>query len=176
MNIQYKFYKVLSILFGGGYLIKYYKKQGMQIGKETNIFSNIVTSEPYLVSIGNHCTIATNVSLLTHDASIGALGDRKKKSDLCGRITIGDNCFIGHGAIILYGVTLPSNTIVAAGSVVVKSPGKEGCIIGGNPAKIIGMSQDFLRKNEMNGFSLHGLNLTDRKQRILSELDKLVAK
>lgn len=157
-------------------MLKYYKKQGMHIGHDTNIFSNIVTSEPYLISIGNHCTISTNVSLITHDASIGALGDRNKVSDLCGKVTIGDNCFIGHGAIIMYGVTIPSNTIVAAGSVVVKSPEKEGCIIGGNPAKIIGESKIFKTQNEVKAFSLHGLSLEDRKRKILTESIKLIEK
>lgn len=76
----------------------------------------------------------------------------------------------------MYGVTLPSNTIVAAGSVVVKSPEKEGCIIGGNPAKVIGLSKDFLSRNDNNSFSLHGLSLNDRKKRIMLESDKLVAK
>ena len=91
MNIKYKFYKMLSIFFGVKYLMKYYRKQGMHIGNDTNIFSKIITSEPYLISIGNHSTIATNVTLITHDASIGALNDRNQASDLCGRIIIGDN-------------------------------------------------------------------------------------
>lgn len=176
MNIKYKFYKTLSVFFGAKYLLKYYKKQGMHIGRDTNIFSEIVTSEPYLISIGNHCTIATDVSLITHDASIGALGDRNKASDLCGRVTIGDNCFIGHGAIIMYGVTIPSNTIVAAGSVVVKSPEREGCIVGGNPARVIGETAVFKNKNITKAFCLHGLSLEERKRKILVETMKLVEK
>lgn len=174
MNIKYKFYKMLSIFFGAKYLMKYYRKQGMHIGNDTNIFSKIITSEPYLISIGNHSTIATNVTLITHDASIGALNDRNQASDLCGRIIIGDNCFIGSGAIIMYGVTIPANTIVAAGSVVCKSPEKGGVIIGGNPAKIIGETELFKNKNYLKSFSLHGISLEDRKQKILEEPEKLV--
>jgi hypothetical protein len=42
MNIKYKFYKMLSIFFGVKYLMKYYRKQGMHIGNDTNIFSKII--------------------------------------------------------------------------------------------------------------------------------------
>ena len=51
-------------------------------------------------------------------------------------ITIGDNCWIGGGAIINPGVSLGNNVVVASGSVVTKSFG-DNVIIGGNPAKII---------------------------------------
>lgn len=49
---------------------------------------------------------------------------------------IGENCFIGEKSIILPGVILGNNVIVAAGSVVTKSF-DDNVLIGGNPAKII---------------------------------------
>lgn len=52
--------------------------------------------------------------------------------------TIGDNCLIGMGAIILDGVEIGSNTIVGAGSLVTqgkKIPSGVLCI--GSPAKVI---------------------------------------
>ena len=48
---------------------------------------------------------------------------------------IGNNCFIGNRVILLYGVTIPNNTIVAAGSVVTNSIKEPGYLLGGNPAK-----------------------------------------
>ena len=46
------------------------KKLGMSIGKECYIFSDgIETAEPYLVTLGNHVTIAVDVKFATHDAS-----------------------------------------------------------------------------------------------------------
>ena len=120
-----------------------------------------------MIEIGEYCTISTDVTFITHDASVGAFLGRNKKSDLCGRIKIGDNCFIGNNTILLYGVSLPSRTLVAAGSVVTKSIAEEGCIIGGNPAKVIGRVDDFLERNEDFFLSLHGKSYKERKEIIL---------
>lgn len=52
-------------------------------------------------------------------------------------IRIGDNCWIGAGAVILPSVTLGNHTIIGAGSVVAKSFPKSDQIVAGNPAQII---------------------------------------
>tara|TARA_B110000503_G_scaffold72285_1_gene111814 strand:- start:1009 stop:1188 length:180 start_codon:yes stop_codon:yes gene_type:complete len=49
---------------------------------------------------------------------------------------IGNNVWIGLNSIILKGVSVGDNTIIAAGSVVTKSFGNN-LVIGGNPAKIL---------------------------------------
>ncbi|MDO6600868.1 MULTISPECIES: DapH/DapD/GlmU-related protein [Tenacibaculum] len=52
-------------------------------------------------------------------------------------IIIGDNCWIGAGAIILPEVELGNHIIVAAGSVVTKSFKENNVLIAGIPAKIV---------------------------------------
>ena len=52
-------------------------------------------------------------------------------------IRIGDNCWVGAGAIILGKVELGEHTVVAAGAIVTKSFKEGDQIIGGNPAKVI---------------------------------------
>lgn len=173
-SIGYYFYKFCSKFGGNSWIIKYYRKCGIQIGKGTRVFSRIITSEPYLIEIGEHTTISTNVSLLTHDASVGALGDREKESDLCGKIRIGNHCFIGNNCIILYGCSIADGCIVAAGSVVTKSVLSPNVIIGGNPAKVIGSTQDYIMKHKSHFYSLHGLNAEQRKEVINNNPDKLV--
>ena len=125
-------------------MVAYYRKHGVKIGENCLICSNLLTSEAFLISIGNNVTVSTNVSFLTHDFSAHIL--IPGTSDLYGKITIGDNCFIGSGSIILYGVTLGNNILVAAGSVVTKSFNEENIIIGGNPAKKIGLWEDYRNK------------------------------
>lgn len=128
-----------------------------------------------MVKIGDNCTISTDVSLITHDASIGLYMRRENYSDICGRIVIGNNCFIGSKAIILYGVTIPDNTIVAAGSVVTRSVETTGCILAGNPAKVVGYVNDFLCKSKPHMLSLHGKTST-AKQKMILQSKKLVVR
>ena len=130
-KIQSKIFKKHEIL------VDFYRKRGgASIGKNCLICTPVLTRESELISIGNNVTISTNVKFVTHDNSIKLV--HPGKSDLFGRITIGDNCFIGENSVIMYGVVIPDNTIVAAGSVVTKSVSESFKIIGGNPAKVIG--------------------------------------
>lgn len=85
------------------------------------------------ITIGKGCHIAPNVGIITtnHDPK-----DPSKHLD--GKdISIGPSCWIGMNAVILPGVILGENTVVAAGAVVTKSFPQGHCIVGGVPAKII---------------------------------------
>ena len=160
---------------GNTYIVDKLRQSGISIGEGTHVFSNIITSEPYLIEIGKYCTISTNVAFITHDASVGAFLGRDNYSDLCGKIIIGDHCFVGNNSILLYGVSLPDRTLVASGSVVTKSFSEPGCILGGNPARIIGSVDSFLEKNKQNLLSLHGKSYSEREQIILNS-NKLVSR
>lgn len=59
------------------------------------------------------------------------------KLDRVGKIDIRDNVFVGQGAILLPGVTLGPNAIVAAGSVVNRDV-PPGSIVAGAPARVVG--------------------------------------
>lgn len=176
-NYQYLKYLFFSKLLrrGNDYIVQKMRDGGVKIGVNTHIFSNIALSEPYLISIGDNCTISTNVSFITHDASVGVIMGRDNYSDIFGRIKIGNNCFIGNNSIVLYGVTIADNTIIAAGSVVTKSVIESGNIIGGNPARVIGKIDAFKNKYQNNFMSLHGKPYDDRRNTILTS-GKLVEK
>lgn len=103
-----------------------------------------MTLEPWLVEIGDNVTISGNVKFVTHDNSVAKLN--VGGADVFGQIKIGNNCFIGQNALLMYGVELANNTIVAAGSVVCNSFDEERIIIGGNPAQKIGTWNAFAEK------------------------------
>lgn len=156
------------------YMSKYFRKKGVKIGKKCNVISNIVTSEPYLIEIGNNTTVSSEVLFITHDASVGKIFNKEVASDIVGKIEIGNNCFIGARATILYGVKLTNNIIVAAGSVVTKSFLDEKIIIGGNPAKVIGTWEEYGEKVFSKTYSLHGKKGMVAKEIIEMNMEKLI--
>lgn len=95
-------------------------------------------------------------------------------TDVFGKINIGDNCFIGANSIILPGVTLMPNTIVAAGSVVTKSF-KGNVVVGGNPAKVITDMVTYRNKVKPYAISTNGLTFKEKKDLLLTT-NKLIIK
>ncbi|NDV58982.1 acyltransferase [Bacteroides sp. 519] len=85
------------------------------------------------IEIGKGTYIAPNVGLITQNHNLKELDKRGVAKE----IIIGEQCWIGMNSMILPGIVLGKNTIVGAGSVVTKSFSEGGCVIAGNPAKII---------------------------------------
>lgn len=143
--INYAFRRLMYKLTNNREFINdFYRKEGVKIGSNSIICSYTKISEPCLVEIGDDCVVSSNVAFVTHDHSINKVCE---KSNLFGKIKIGNNCFIGQGAMLLYGVELADNIIVASGSVVTKSFHEHDIIVGGNPAKKISTWNEFRKKN-----------------------------
>ena len=90
------------------------------------------------VTIGDHAMIGGGVQIFdtnfhATDPAIRTSGHETRDDVKTAPIVIGSHVFIGTNALICKGVTLGDNTIVAAGSVVVKSI-PAGEVWGGNPA------------------------------------------
>lgn len=152
------------------YLI--WREQGMNLGKNVHIYSDLFSKEPYMISIGDNTTISGNVTLVTHDNSISKY--LPQYTDTFGRIKIGKDCFIGMGAIILPGVTIADKCIVAAGAVVTKSILTPGFVVGGAPAHVICDVNTLKQKNERYGFNIKGLSMEEKKRLIDSHPERLV--
>ena len=121
-------------------------KRGMVIGKNCAIMDGSTFDYGHcnLITIGNNVTIAPQAYLLAHDASTKRdLGYTK-----IGLINIEDNVFIGARSIIMPGVTVGKNSIVAAGSIVTKDV-PPNTVVAGNPAKIITSKEQYINKNKM---------------------------
>ena len=84
------------------------------------------------VRIGDNCLIAPNVGLYTAGHNIDPVN--RHKSGYAKPITIGNNVWIGGHCVLVGGVTVGDNSIIAAGSVVTKDVPKN-TVFAGNPAK-----------------------------------------
>jgi acetyltransferase-like isoleucine patch superfamily enzyme len=128
--------------------IQYARNLGVQIGEGCKFISYPdFGSEPYLISIGNHVEICSNVTFLTHDGATWVFRNNEKYKDVIryGRIIIEDNCFIGKGSTILPGVKIGKNSIVGACSLVTKDVAPR-TIVGGVPAHLINSVEAYAEK------------------------------
>ena len=126
-------------------IAEYFRKQGARIGENNRIEIRSLGPEPYLIKIGDHCTIAPGASFLTHDGGAWIFTEEIPSLQRFGTIEIFDNCFIGLGAIILLNTKIGPNSIVGAGSVVTKDV-PANTIVGGNPARVISTIEEYKKK------------------------------
>lgn len=115
----------------------YLKDAKIKIGNSSG-FSGTVIFCREKVTIGNNCwfgpgtIIMDNTShAVSKDHTVRESGPIKSKP-----ITIGNNVWVGLRSIILKGVTIGDNSIIAAGSIVTKDV-PANSLVGGNPAKLL---------------------------------------
>ena len=133
--------KWMSILIGQdldegfGLFPPFYTDCGKNIHIEKNVFINSGChfQDQGGIYIGEGTFIGHNVILVTlnHDLNPNSRADMYPKP-----IHLGKRVWIGSGAIVLPGVSIGDNSVIAAGSIVTKNI-PENCVYGGNPAKFI---------------------------------------
>lgn len=123
----------------------YARSRGVRIGTGCRILSDIVTTEPWLVSVGDRVTISSQVRLITHDGSGWLVADERGRRYRYAPIRIGSEVFIGAGVTILPGVEIGDRVVIGAGSVVTRSI-PSGTVAAGVPARSIGEFDIFAQK------------------------------
>ncbi|WP_340817874.1 acyltransferase [Methanolobus sp. WCC4] len=124
--------------------IKFFKLTGIEIGDDTFVNQNVIIvddrfSTQIKVKIGDRVAISPGVILISCSSPNNSLlksndyvkGNLIKTED----ITIGNDAWIGAGAIILPGVDIGEKAIIGAGAVVTKDV-PAMTIVSGVPAKI----------------------------------------
>ena len=126
-----------------------------------------------MISIGNDVTISSDVAFVTHDNSILKVLD--PMTDVVGRITVGDNCFIGQRSMLMLGVTLGERCVVGAGAVVTHSFPAHS-VIAGNPARIICTTEQMAEKYKDYAIDFGVIPWGERDRYILEHPEKWVVR
>ena len=145
----------------------------MKIGKNCVIDKTAeFGTEPYLISMGDNVRITKGVRFITHNGSLWVprnLGLVDKKADFFGKIVIGNNVNIGWDAIIMPGVQIGDNCIIAAGAIVTKNI-PDNSVAVGMPAKVLESVQEYADKKR-NSCVLTKNMTSKEKKAYLEQID-----
>lgn len=111
-------------------------RKRISIGERCSINSGVYIATQNKVKIGDDVTLSTRCMLLDSGLRFGAEVPSDAHEHLDGFISIEDGVWVGAGAIILPNVVVGKRSVIGAGSVVTRSI-PAGCVVAGNPAKII---------------------------------------
>ncbi|KRE63909.1 maltose acetyltransferase [Arthrobacter sp. Soil736] len=105
------------------------------VGARTFINYNLTALDVAPIIIGEDCQIGPNVQLLTPTHPVEPR-PRRDRLEAAKPITIGDNVWLGGGAIVLPGVTIGDNSVIGAGAVVTRDVPANSIAVG-NPARVV---------------------------------------
>jgi len=180
--------------FEHGRLTGLYRRLCAPDGREWAAF---LKARGVLFAIGEHCSIQTNVSipdtkyvrignnvrlsgctLFGHDGSVNMINRAYGlKLDRVGKIELRDNVYVGHQAILLPGVTVGPNAIVAAGAVGCGDV-PENVVYGGVPARRICSLEEHVERLRARSEGLPWIHLIERRDgefdpAVQPELDRI---
>lgn len=115
----------------------FYCDYGFNISIGENFYTNhnVTILDGAKVTFGDNVFIAPNCVFSTSGHAIDS-EQRGRGLEIAWPITVGDNVWIGANVSVLPGVTIGSDTIIGAGSVVNRDI-PSGVIAAGNPCKVI---------------------------------------
>ena len=154
--------KELIYRFRGEYTTEKLISMGMTVGKNFGRLNGVILdpSHCWLIKIGDNVTLAPRVHILCHDASTKQFLNYTK----IGRVTIGNNVFIGAESVVLPGVTIGNNVIIGANSTVTHDI-PDNTVAVGSPAQMLCSLEEYLQKERtrMNIAPCYGEEYTLRQ-------------
>ena len=145
LNIKYRNYDI-GKGFHSGRGVNIWGKNKISIGK--NFYIGRYSQIECDVEIGDNVIMGNYVALVgKYDHKYNEVGTTIRLASqirdkdynwlgLTSKIIIGNDVWVGYGAILMSGVSIGDGAIIAAGSVVTKDVDKYA-IVGGNPARLI---------------------------------------
>ena len=121
--------------FAGG-RVTLYRLMGVKVGRGVYIGFHVEfdTNHPELIEIGDHVTISHRCTLVSHMATSAATPLQSVYPAQAAPVRIGSGAWLCVGALVLPGVTVGENALVAAGAVVTRDVAP-GWLVAGVPAQ-----------------------------------------
>lgn len=117
----------------------------IKIGDKTSIEEARITSfEPYKIEIGKDCMFSADIVIMNTDVHKIYDTTTNLKTNEGKEISIGNHVWLGIRTIVLKGVNIGDNSIVAAGSIVTKDV-KANTVVSGNPARQVKENRNWSR-------------------------------
>lgn len=130
-------YRPAPLLGSGEILLQPRSLDSEIIIGDANAFSNGVSLVAnQRIEIGDRCQIGDLVAIYDCDFHEIAPTTRNRSAGLTSSVRIGNNVWLGSRVMVLKGVSIGDNSVIAAMSVVTKSV-PPNCVAAGNPAKVI---------------------------------------
>lgn len=143
------------------------RKRGARIGEGCLIFSELHSTEPYLIDIGDRVGIAGGVTFITHNFVSFRLRKDQPEAMVFGPVRVGSDTLIGQNAILLPGTVVGSECVINAGALV-RGTIPDGSVVEGNPAKVIGRTSVMMQRvaQHRGRVDVFGLSEAERRARI----------
>jgi len=153
--------------------IRRWIKNGLEVGENVTIMPSVRIDDeyPYLIKIGNNCSLSHKTTILAHDATTFKFSQGHTRLQ---KVILHDNVFVGENVTILPGVTIGPDVIIAAGSVVNKDIPPNSCVAG-VPARRYGSFEQLMKRHSeqisqggvIDYAQLNGPNAHEVKERLL---------
>lgn len=142
----------------------YARSKGVKMGHGVRFYGmpNLST-EPWLITLGDNVHVTRGVQFLTHDGASLILRSTTPDLEITKPIVVGSDVYIGVNSVILPGVTIGSRCIIAAGSVVSRSV-PDNSVVAGVPARVIKTVDEYEEKAKRDLLHLGHLRARDKEK------------
>lgn len=133
------------------------------MGEQCSIQPDAYIAEGKYIKMGNNVRLSS-CHLFVHDGVINMLMKAYPvKIDAVGKIEIGNNVFVGHGATVLRNVVVGDNVVIAAGALVANDV-PSNSVVGGIPAKFICKTEELVAKLQNESIELPWYQLIQSRE------------
>lgn len=154
---------------------KYIKWIGLNFGEDIHIYGNPINmfgTEPWCITLGDHVYITNEVKFITHDGGTLIFRHLIPDLEITKPIKVGNYVYFGTRSMIMPGVNIGNNCVIAAGSVVTKDV-PDNSVVAGVPARIIKSSDVYLKKIKKESLHLGHLKGAEKDRELRKVLGAL---